>query len=124
MSRSAGEAFVTWAVAVAPADVPIDQISLGDVHAGVEEAGDDADLPRIPRGSTTVEDQRPPALSAALVRAVDLGLILRGPWPAVGAGGRRKRSRKRCCTQGSRLSQDACWALPGADYLSRSIPDR
>ena len=99
-----------------------DQISLGDVHTSVEQAGDDADLPRIPRGSATVKDQRPSAFSAVLVRPVDLGLVPLGPCPAVGPGGRSKRSRYGCWSQGSRLSQDACWALPGADDLSRSIP--
>jgi hypothetical protein len=37
---------------------PDDQIGLGHIQPGIEQAGDDADLPRIASRSTTMEDQR------------------------------------------------------------------
>jgi hypothetical protein len=66
---------------------PDDQISLGHVQTGIEQAGDDADLPRIACRSTTVEDQRSLARGAHPPRGVDLRMILVGPRPV---GGRRR----------------------------------
>ena len=66
---------------------PDDQISLGHIQPGIEQAGDDADQPRIACRSATTEDQRSLTRGAHPPGGVDLRLILVGPRPV---GGRRR----------------------------------
>ena len=57
-SSSVGVAPAIWAAAVEPADVPMIRSAVGHVQPGIEQAGDDADQPRIACRSATTEDQR------------------------------------------------------------------
>jgi hypothetical protein len=63
---------------------PDDQIGLGHIQPGVEQAGDDADLPRIACRSATMKDQRSLARVAHPPCGVDLRLIVVGPRPVRG----------------------------------------
>jgi len=60
---------------------PDDQIGHGHVRPGIEQAGDDADLPRIACRSATMEDQRSSGRGGRPPGGVDLLLILLGPLP-------------------------------------------
>jgi hypothetical protein len=71
---------------------PDDQISLGHIQPGIEQAGDDADHPRIACRSATTKDQRSLARGAHPPGGVDLRLILVGPRPV---GGRRRSEVQR-----------------------------
>jgi hypothetical protein len=82
-SNSVVVALVIWAAAVDPAD----QISLGHIQPGIEQAGDDADQPCVACRSATTEDQRSLTRGAHPPGGVDLRLILVGPRPV---GGRRR----------------------------------
>jgi len=66
---------------------PDDQVGLGHVQPGIEQAGDDADLPRIACRSATMEDQRSLTRGAHPTCRVNLRLILVGPRSA---GGRHR----------------------------------
>ena len=55
---------------------PDDQISLGHIQPGIEQAGDDADQPSIACRAATTKDQRSIARGAHAPRGVDLRLIL------------------------------------------------
>ena len=66
---------------------PDDQVGLGHVQPGIEQAGDDADQPRVACRSAATEDQRSLARGAHPPCGVDLRLILVGPRPV---GGRRR----------------------------------
>ena len=66
---------------------PDDQISLGHIQPGIEQAGDDADQPRVACRSAATEDQRSLACDAHPLCGVDLRLIPVGPQLV---GGRRR----------------------------------
>jgi hypothetical protein len=51
---------------------PDDQIGLGHVQSGIEQAGDDADKPRVACGSAAAEDQRTFARGRHPPHGVDL----------------------------------------------------
>ena len=56
-----------------------DQIGLGHIQPGIEEAGDDTDQPRISCRSAATENQRSLTRGAYPTCSVDLRLILAGP---------------------------------------------
>ncbi|MDQ0819157.1 hypothetical protein QFZ79_001451 [Arthrobacter sp. V4I6] len=66
---------------------PDDQISVGHIQPGIEQAGDDADQPRVACRSAATEDQGSLARGAHPLCGVDLRLILVRPRPV---GGRRR----------------------------------
>ena len=77
-SSSVGVAPAIWAAAVEPADVPMVRSAVGHVQPGIEQAGDDADQPRVAGRSAATEDQRSLARGAHPPCGVDLRLILVG----------------------------------------------
>jgi len=58
---------------------PDDQVGLGHIQPGIEQAGDNADQPRIACRSATAKDQRSLTRGAHPLCGVDLRQILVGP---------------------------------------------
>ena len=102
---------------------PDDQVGLGHVQPGIEQAGDDADQPRVACRSAAAEDQRSLARGRDPIRGVDLRLFLVGPRPSGPVVDVTCRGEEGGRVHGSRLSRIAWRGAPGGDYLSRAIVD-